>query len=89
MARREFVYQCGAISKHSLGRLTRTAARFVKVLNLHGVEVSELDALRALDDFYDRFSPKDGVMYTTRFPCHNCAKHIGSAELPTSDGNVQ
>ncbi|MGE3979467.1 MAG: hypothetical protein AB7F94_18070 [Nitrospira sp.] len=55
MARREFVYQCGAISKHSLGRLTRTAARFVKVLNLHGVDVSELDALLALDDFYDRF----------------------------------
>lgn len=26
-------------------------------------------------------SPKDGVMYTTTFPCHNCAKHIVAAGI--------
>ncbi len=26
-------------------------------------------------------SPRDGVMYTTTFPCHNCAKHIVGSGL--------
>src|SRR3954464_15400320 len=26
-------------------------------------------------------SPRNGVMYTTTFPCHNCAKHIVAAGI--------
>jgi hypothetical protein len=55
LARAEFVMICGAISKHSLGRLTRTARRLSEIFRRHELEVSELDALLALDDFYDRF----------------------------------
>jgi hypothetical protein len=55
IVRSEFVVICGTVSKHNLGRLTRTARRLAEILKKHGLEVPELDALRTLDDFYDRF----------------------------------
>src|SRR5207249_4913717 len=40
---------------------------------------AEMDALLACGRV--RVSPKDGTLYSTTFPCHNCAKHIVSAGI--------
>lgn len=55
LLRSDFIKICGNISKHNPARLTRNAKRLQKLLEKSGVAVEWVDALRALDDFYDRF----------------------------------
>lgn len=62
LRRQDFVEICGNISKHNLTRLTRKARRLRDLLLSNGVDVSEDDALAALDDFYEKFQ-KDVISY--------------------------
>lgn len=55
LRRRDFITICGNISKHNPARLTRNAKRLIKLLDESGVSVDLVGALRALDDFYERF----------------------------------
>jgi hypothetical protein len=53
--RQEFIKICGDISKHNFSRLHVRARELKKILKRNGKEVSDEDALLALDDFYERF----------------------------------
>jgi hypothetical protein len=53
--RKEFISICGDISKHNFSRLDRRAMSLQKILKRNGEEVSDEDALLALDDFYEKF----------------------------------
>jgi hypothetical protein len=55
LRRRDFISICGNVSKHGLSRLTRKAQQLASILEANGVNVDQLKALRALDDFYERF----------------------------------
>ena len=53
--RKEFISICGDISKHNFSRLDRRARSLQEILKRNGNEVSDEDALSALDDFYEKF----------------------------------
>lgn len=55
VTRKEFISICGDISKHNFSRLDRRARVLQQILKRNGEEVSEEDALLALDDFYEKF----------------------------------
>lgn len=55
LQRKQFISICGNISKHNISRLTRNSKKLAELLKLNGVTVSSVDALRALDDFHERF----------------------------------
>jgi hypothetical protein len=55
LQRQEFIAVCGNISKHNFARLTITAARLAGILNRAGADLTEIDALSVLDDFYTQF----------------------------------
>lgn len=55
LRRRDFVSICGNISKHNPARLTQKARQLQTLLQQHDVSVDLTDALRALDDFHERF----------------------------------
>src|SRR5439155_301649 len=40
---------------------------------------AEMEAL--LSCARNGISPRDGTLYSTTFPCHNCAKHIAAAGI--------
>lgn len=55
VTRNEFISICGDISKHNFSRLDRKARLLQQILKRNGKEVSEENALLALDDFYEKF----------------------------------
>lgn len=62
LRRAQFIAICGNISKHNLSRLTRNAKRLAALFGDNGIDVSSINALRALDDFRVRFQ-EDIIVY--------------------------
>jgi hypothetical protein len=55
LRRQEFIALCGNISKHNIGRLTRTAKRLAQILERASIDLPMIDTLSVLDDFYTQF----------------------------------
>lgn len=55
LRRQEFIAVCGNISKHNFARLTITAGKLAGILKRAGTDLTEIETLPVLDDFYTQF----------------------------------
>ncbi len=55
LQRQEFITACGNISKHNFARLTVTAGKLAQILKRAGVDLTVIETLPVLDDFYTQF----------------------------------